>query len=84
MVFSTYQYKGETYHRLHPDEPRVFCCPDCMANREPYRLRFKHSVDDVWGTVESRFDVYRCRNCREWWVSTNGERPEVAADWLRF
>lgn len=47
--------------------------------KQTHRLTYLRSFTEQWGCVVTRHDVYRCRNCGEKWVSTNGREPEVAA-----
>lgn len=76
--------------RLAPPEPLLHKCPDCTEQestlpayrRKVYRLTYLRSLGETWGKCVTRHDVYRCRNCREKWVSTNGREPDVAADWV--
>lgn len=82
-----YSYRDGEYVRLAPEVPLLHLCPDCTENeksvkaylRKTYRLTYLRSLGETWGCVVTRHDVYRCRNCREKWVSTNGREPEVAA-----
>lgn len=82
-----YSYREGEYVYLAPKEPLLHKCPDCTENeksvkaylRKTYRLTYLRSLGETWGCVVTRHDVYRCRTCREKWVSTNGREPEVAA-----
>lgn len=79
---------------LAPPEPLLHRCPDCTAEEEDwvkrtkalvrkvYRLQYLRSLSEQWGSCITRHDVYRCRNCRAKYVSTNGGEPQVAADGL--
>lgn len=91
----SYAHREGEYVYLAPPVPLLHVCPACTENeraakarvKKPYRLSlqttyrltFLHSLTETWGTCVTRHDVYRCRHCRERWVSTNGREPDVAA-----
>ena len=62
---------------LAPPEPLLHKCPECSNGKKIRRLTFLHSMSEQWGVVVTRFDFYRCRECRQKFVSTNGRTPEV-------
>lgn len=73
---------------LAPPRPLLWECPDCTAEeasappylRRTFTMRFGYSLTEQWGCVVTRHDFYKCRECRETYVSTNGRGPDVAAD----
>lgn len=62
---------------LAPPEPLLHRCPECSTGNKIRRLTFTTSMSEQWGVVVTRHDFYRCRKCRQKFVSTNGRTPEV-------
>ncbi len=79
-------YTPENIKCIAPPHPYWFYCPEC--DTEEYKvkawLKFHYSTTETWGTVQTRHDFYRCPNCKDTFVSTNGREPELAADEYRI
>lgn len=75
----TRKSKPEKTVLLAPKKPNQFNCPECDVDNEKTPLKFKHSVTTQWGCCVTRYDYYRCKLCRQKFVSTNGQDPDLAA-----
>lgn len=57
--------------------------PECLINKTDVWLKYRDSFTESWGGVITRHDLYKCRDCKDTFVSTNGREPELAAGDLK-
>ena len=70
----------EPVHHCFQGDPPAFNCPECACDDEVVALKHTDRATTQWGSVVTTYLYYRCKRCKNRFVSTNGRDPAIASD----